>query len=342
VPTLLAFALRRALAAILIVAVVASITFVLIHLAPGDPIGATLDDPRVPEATRAHWRHVYGLDRPLEVQYARYLVGVARGDFGYSIARGEPVRTVLARAIPNTLLLASVALIASFAAGMALGIVQATRRGSPADHALSTVSLALFSLPDFWLAQLAVLTFAYWVPILPAGGVVDPVVHPYLSGTAALWDRARHLVLPALTLTALSAAAVARYQRAALLDVADEDYVRTARAKGISERAVILRHALRNAVGPVITLFGLALPAFLAGQVFVEKVFAWPGLGAVAIDAVAQRDYAVVIACGIVGSALVVLGSVTADILGAAIDPRRRTGEIDHDRSRRLELVARA
>jgi peptide/nickel transport system permease protein len=297
---------------------------VLIHLAPGDPVSGTLDDPRVPEAVRQHWRHVYGLDRPIAEQYVRYVVGVARGDFGYSIAHAEPVRAVLARALPNTVLLAGIALFASFAAGIAIGVVQAMRRGSLADHALNVWLLGVYSIPDFWLAQLAILILAYWVPIFPVGGVVDPILHPYLGEVASTIDRLRHLILPALTLAILATAPVARFQRSALLDVSAEDYLRTARAKGLSERSVMLRHALRNALLPIITLFGLALPAFLGGQVFVEKVFSWPGLGAAAVDAVNARDYAVVVACAIVTSALVAVGSATADVLYALADPRVR------------------
>lgn len=321
---MLTFTLRRAAQALAVVAVAVTVTFALIRLAPGDPVMGTLDDPRVPETVRAHWRHVYGVDQPLLTQYVRFVRGAVHGDLGYSIAHQEPVRAVLARAIPNTLLLMGTALALSFVLGMALGVLQAVRHGSATDRAVSGVTLALYSLPDFWLAQLAILVFATWIPLLPAGGTIDPILHPYLGPVAALLDRARHLVLPALTLTALSAAAVARYQRAALLDIAPDDYLRTARAKGLPERVVILRHALRNAAGPVITLFGLALPAFLGGQVFIEKVFAWPGLGAAAVDAVATRDYAVVVAVAIVGSVLVAIGSFVADILGALVDPRRR------------------
>jgi peptide/nickel transport system permease protein len=319
------FLLRRAAQALAVIAVAATVTFFLIHLAPGDPIGSALDDPRVSAAVRDHWRTVYGLDRPLLEQYLRFVANAARGRFGYSIAFNEPVGAVLARALPNTLMLAGTALMLSFATGIAVALVQVSRRGSAADRALGAGSLALYSLPDFWLAQVALLVCAYWIPVLPAGGVVDPVMHAYLSPLGAALDRVRHLVLPALTLTALSAAAVARFQRAALLDVAADDYLRTARAKGVAERSVIMRHALRNAALPVITLFGLSLPAFASGTVFVEKVFAWPGLGALAVDAVAARDYAVVVACAVVGSALVAAGSLIADVLYAVADPRLRS-----------------
>jgi peptide/nickel transport system permease protein len=310
-----------------VVAVVTTATFILIHLAPGDPMGGGLDDPRISEAVRTHWRAAYGLDQPLPVQFLRYLTNAARGEFGYSFAYNESVRSLLARTLPRTLLLAGTALVLSFAAGIAIALVQVARHGTATDRALGVASLAVYSLPDFWLAQVALLTFAYLVPLFPAGGMVDPVMHPYMGNMAALWDRVRHLVLPALTLATLTAAGIARFQRAALLDVAADDYLRTARAKGVPERSVLMRHALRNAALPVITLFGLALPGFLGGTVFIEKVFSWPGMGSLAVDAVAARDYPVVIACAVVGSMMVAGGSFIADVLYVVADPRlRRAG----------------
>jgi peptide/nickel transport system permease protein len=191
---------------------VTTATFILIHLAPGDPIGGGLDDPRVPEAVRAHWRAVYGLDQPLAVQFVRYLAGIAHGQFGYSFAYNESVSTILARTLPRTMLLAGSALILSFVAGIAMALVQVARHGTATDRVIGVASLAVYSLPDFWLAQVVLLTFAYVLPIFPAGGMVDPVMHPYMGSLAALWDRIDHLILPALTLSALTAAGIGRYQ----------------------------------------------------------------------------------------------------------------------------------
>ena len=233
---------------------------------------------------------------------------------------------LIGRAFPNTLLLAGTALAVSFAVGIAVALVQIARRSRLVDGTLGGSALVLYSLPDFWLAQVALLVFAYWLPVFPAGGLVDPVIHPYLGTAGAIADRVRHLILPMLTLAALSAGGVARFQRAALLGVANDDYLRTARAKGVPEWQVISRHALRNAVLPVITLFGLSLPGFLSGTVFVEKIFAWPGIGSLAVDAVASRDYPVVVACAVMGSVLVVSGSLVADLLSAIADPRLRVG----------------
>jgi peptide/nickel transport system permease protein len=317
------YLVRRALQTVAVVFIVTTLTFVLVHLAPGDPL-ADINDLRVPPAVQAYWRHEYGLDRPLWDQYLRFLSSVARGHFGYSLAFNAPVSIVIGRALPNTIVLASAALLVSFAAGIIIAVIQVARRGSALDRVLGAVSLALYSVPDFWLAQVALLVFAYWIPIFPAGGVVDPVMHRYLAPSAAALDRLHHLVLPVLTLAALYTASVARFQRAALLDVSGNEYLRTARAKGVPERMVLVRHALRNATLPVITLFGLALPAFLTGTVFIERIFSWPGIGALAIDAVAARDYEVVVACAILGSVAVAVGSFLADALYALADPRLR------------------
>ena len=308
----------------MIVLLVATITFVLIHLAPGDPFTATLDNPMVSESVRAQWRAAYGLDRPLPEQYLLYLRNAVRGDFGYSYSLHRPVRDALVSAVPNTLLLMSVALVASFLLGVALGILQAVRAGTRTDRALSAGSLFFYSMPDFWLALMALLVFAYWIPVFPVGGTVDPILHEYLGFWGRVADRLHHLVLPALTLTLLSAAGIARYQRSAMLDVIHEDYIRTARAKGLGERGVVLRHALRNALLPVITLLGLAFPVLLGGAVFVEKVFAWPGMGLLAVNAIATRDYPLVLAAAVIGGVMVALGNLLADLLYAVADPRLR------------------
>jgi peptide/nickel transport system permease protein len=203
-------------------------------------------------------------------------------------------------------------------------VVRAARRGSGADRALGAGTLFFYSMPDFWLATMAMLVFAYWVPIFPTSGMTTPVIYDYISVGGKLLDRLWHLVLPATTLVLLLAAIIARYQRAAFLDVATQDFVRTARAKGLTERAVLWRHVLRNALLPVITLLGLALPMLVGGAVFIERVFAWPGMGQLVVGAIAARDHSLVTAIVILGSVLVTLGSLLADVLYAVADPRLR------------------
>jgi peptide/nickel transport system permease protein len=315
---------RRLAQGAVIVAIVATITFGLIHLAPGDPFSAVVDNPNVSEKVRATMRAQYGLDRPLPEQFVRYVGALARGELGWSFSHERPVSDVLSRALPNTLLLMGVALVGSFALGILIALIQVARRGSLTDHALSGISLFFFSMPDFWLAILSLLAFTYWLPIFPVGGAVDPVMHEYLGLGGRIVDRLRHLALPAITLTLLASASVARYQRAALLDVLPADYIRTARLKGLTEREILRRHALRNALLPIISLVGLSFPALLTGAFFIEKIFAWPGMGLAVVSAIGTRDYPLVVGGVIIGSIMVTVGSLLADLLYAWADPRLR------------------
>jgi peptide/nickel transport system permease protein len=319
----LRYVAQRLAQAAVIVAIVAVITFALIHLAPGDPFSATMENPNVSETVRQTLRAQYGFDRPLSEQFVKYVNALAHGELGWSFSHERPVREVLATALPNTLLLMVVALVGSFALGIAIALIQVGRRGSTTDHALSGVSLLFISMPDFWLAILTLLAFTYWVPLFPVGGVVD-VMHEYMGFGRRLFDRLWHLALPALTLTALASASVARYQRAALLDVLPADYIRTARLKGLTEREILRRHVLRNALLPIITIIGLSLPALLTGTFFVEKIFSWQGMGYEVMNAIGTRDYQLVMGGVIIGSIMVTLGSLLADLLYALADPRLR------------------
>lgn len=314
----------RLVQAAVIVAIVATISFALIHIAPGDPFSAVMDNPNVSERVRATLRAQYGLDRPLPEQFVRYVGQLARGDLGWSFSHDRPVREVLGTALPNTLLLMVIALIGSFAIGILIALVQVGRRGSALDHTLSGISLFFYSMPDFWLGILALLAFTYWVPLFPVGGAVDPVMHEYMGLGGRIVDRLRHLALPALTLIVLASAGVARYQRAALLDVLPADYIRTARLKGLTEREILRRHALRNALLPIISLVGLSFPALLTGAFFIEKIFAWPGMGLAVVSAIGTRDYPLVVGGVIIGSIMVTLGSLLADLLYVWADPRLR------------------
>ncbi len=301
-----------------------TLSFALIHLAPGDPIAAALSGSRVSETVRNQWRAEFGLDRPIAEQYVKWVANAARGRLGYSFSRRQPVSDVLRDALPRTLVLALPALLLSFALGITVGVLQAERPRSARDRWLGRVLLALYSVPDFWLALVALLLFSYRVRLFPPGGLTDPVLYDYMSPREQLVDRLRHLVLPVITLTLLTAASVARYQRGALLSVLPSAWMRTALAKGVSWRSAVRRHALRNALLPVITLFGLSLPAFAAGTVFIEKVFSWPGMGLVTVNAIAARDYHLVTAGVLVMSVMVVIATVLTDLAVAAADPRVR------------------
>jgi len=306
-----------------VVAIVAAATFVLVRLAPGDPFATALDNARLTPALRAQWRAAYGLDGSIGTQFLHWITALARGDLGWSTSTGQPVSAAIAQALPHTLLLMSVALTIAFALGMLLGAWQASRRDTITDRGVGGLTLIVGALPDFWLSLVILLGGAYWLRLFPVGGASDPLLPLAASSLTILVDRLHHLVLPALTLVLLIAAPVARQQRAALLDrLLGADWVRTATAKGVSAGTVFRRHAWRTALGPVITLGGLTLPAVVGGSVFVERVFAWPGMGRLAASAIAARDYHLVVGCVLVGTVMVVCGSTIADLLAQRLDPR--------------------
>lgn len=319
-----AFLARRLIQGLIVVALVATIVFLLIHAAPGDPFAAAMDNPSITEAVRENWRQAYGLDRPAGEQYVRYIASVFQGELGFSFSRQRPVADALADAFPNTLLLMTLGLAGGFAIGIAVAMTQVRHRGKAADRILGGVSLAFFAVPDFWLALIILVSLTLWIPIFPIGGAVDPLMHDLFGPAGRIADRLKHIVLPALTLSLLYFPVIARHQRASLLDILPSEYIITARAKGVGERALIRRHAMRNALLPVITLLGVAFPALLTGAVFVEKVFAWPGMGLLMVDSMQFRDYPLLTSSVILGAAFVVLGSVIADSLYRLLDPRLR------------------
>lgn len=321
-----AWLLRRLAASIAGVFAVVTLVFFLIHLAPGTPFvpgNERAMDPAVAAALRTR----FGLDRPVTVQYVRYLRAVARGDFGESFSRHRPVADAIRDAVPATLLLTTAALVIDFLIGLALGVYQAARARRTADILLGNASLFLSSVPTFWLGLLLLLVFGQWLHWFPIGGRIDPVLYPSLSLGGRLLDQLHHLALPALTLGLVGAAGTARYQRAAMLEVMGRDFVRTARAKGVSERRVLLRHTLRNALLPFITLFGLAFPFLLTGAVLIETVFAWPGMGRLAAEAILTRDYPTVMATALIAAVMVAAGSLLSDLMLAVADPRIRVSE---------------
>ncbi len=315
-------AIGRAAQALLVVWAAATLSFLLLRTAPGDPYVTRLDGFLVPEATRAAWRAQRGLDAPLPMQYVRWLRNVARGDLGWSTLHQRPVAHVLRDVLPRTLLLMGLAFATSLVAGSMIGAWQGSRSGSAGDELVSTASLVVYSLPEFWLALLLLHVFAQGLGWLPATGMVD-ALHDYMPFGDRVLDRLRHLVLPWLALSLVGTAVFARFQRSSMRDAWQEPYVRTARAKGLPERGV-RRHAWRTALVPVITLTGLVFPALLGGAVFVERIFAWPGMGHTTVLAVTARDYEFVTAAVVVGSAMTAAGSLLADWVQQLADPRTR------------------
>ncbi len=318
------FVAIRLAQAIAIVFLVASLTFILIHIAPGDPTRSLTEAPSVPPDVRAQLRTNFGLDRPLLEQYARYIGNLATGDLGYSFAEHRGVGAAILERVPNTLLLTVAGVLIAFGLGVPIGALQGWRAGSKTDHTLTVTSLFFYSLPVFWLGIMLQLGLGLGIGILPVSGAIDPVTHDSLPWIGRVWDRLAHLLLPAITLGLVGAAAFARFQRSATLDAVLQDFVRTARGKGLAERVILFRHTLRAALLPTITLFGLTFPILLSGAVLVETVFSWPGMGRLIVDSIASRDYYVVIGTAIVSASMVVLGNLLADVLYWVADPRTR------------------
>lgn len=316
------YIIRRVLSAIPLLFGLLTITFFIIRLAPGDPVSLYVQgdvDPHYAENLRV----ALGLNDPLPLQYVKWLKATLTGELGVSFSKNTEVAGILLETIPNTLLLTTFALLFNFALGIALGIITALKRGSGIDHTVNITSLFVYSMPEFWLGLMLILGVSLQLGILPASGMHSPLAK-YLSFPEYIWDVAQHMVLPVFVLGVASAAATGRYMRGSLLEVINQDYIRTARAKGLSEVLVIGKHAMRNAMIPIITLLGLSLPFLLGGAVIVETVFAWPGMGKLTIDAIFSRDYPLIIACTMVSGVMVIAGNLVADILYAMIDPRIR------------------
>ena len=317
-----AWLLRRLVASIAIIFAVVTFIFILIHVAPGRPCPGQVEgvDPAVCDALNRQ----FGLDKPILEQYWRYLTQLAHGNLGYSFSLHRPVGEAIVETIPFTLQLAGVALLIDFLLGLGLGIYQAGRVNRLPDVIIGNATLFIYSLPTFWLALLLLLIFGEKLGWFPVGGANDPVLCPVIDSLYCGVDRLWHLMLPAITLGLVGAAGTARFQRAAMLDVATQDYVRTARAKGVPERRVVLRHQLRNALLSFITRFGLAFPFLLTGAVLIETIFAWPGMGRLAFEAILTRDYSLVTATALIASTVVVGGNLLADVLLGLADPRLR------------------
>ncbi len=326
-----AYIVRRLLQAIPLLFGILTLVFIIMQAVPGDPMAIYMQPgvaPEVLEQMRQNW----GLDQPVHVQYFRWLKSFLTGDLGFSLTQNRPITAILADRIPNTLILSGTSLLLIFGLGIAIGIVQAVRQRSLLDHSLTFSALFIYSMPSFWLGLMLILIFAYkahmiawWPDILkfPASGMTS-VGYDLMGGWGRLANRLHHLVLPSIALGVSSAASIARYMRSSMLEVIRQDYIRTARAKGLPERAVILKHALKNALLPIITLLGLYLPFLFSGAVLVEHVFAWPGMGSTIVDAISQRDYPLIMATSFVFAVMVVIANLIADILYAVVDPRIR------------------
>jgi peptide/nickel transport system permease protein len=315
------FIARRTAQALFTIAAAVVLTFTLLTLAPGDPLAAMLDGREVAPEVLARLRAVYALDGSGFERFARWLAGLVQGDFGWSIAKQQPVSDVLRAAIPHSFVLCGASMLVSLALGSALGAWQGAAANHRAERLSSLLTVLLFAIPEFVLALLLLLVFSWHLGWLPASGARGDLAL-YLSWNDQLVDRLVHLVLPISALSVVGIAVVSRYQRAAMRSVVVQPFVHAAQARGASRARALVRHAWRAALLPVVTLGGLYLPALVGGAFFVERVFSWPGVGNALGDAVLARDVPVVMAIVVIGSAATALGALLADVISPLIDPR--------------------
>lgn len=315
--------LSRLAQGLLVVFISASIAFLLMKSVKGDQFTHLLETTNSSATVIATLREESGNNAPVLAQYGSWLSRVVRGDFLPSTSHpGESVASLIGSALPNTLLLMTLALVSSLAGGIALGAWQGVKRGTRFDRTYNRITLGIISLPDFWVAMILILIFALHWTLFPTGNMSSN--KSGLSSWEMFRDRMNHLVLPWFSLTLINAAAFARYQRAAMRDVVSQQFLTTARARGVPESMVIWNHALRVAVLPLVTISGMFFPALLVGTILIEKVFSWPGMGSLLTKAVSSRDYALVCGIIIVGSAMTALGSLLADLVRELLDPRLR------------------
>jgi len=308
------YILRRLAQGAVLLVVVSAVVFAIVHAAPGGP--ALLIQPDVDPTQVAAMEKQLGLDDPIPVQYARWLRHAVRGNLGTSYQHSLPTRELLAERIPNTLLLSGVALGLAVLLAIPLGTISAVYRYSYLDYAATVTAFVGVSIPVFWLAILLVILFSVTLGWLPSAGMRT------VGAPASFADLLRHLAMPSLVLATFPLAQLVRYVRSSMVDVLAQDYVRTARAKGLSETAMLCRHALRNALIPMVTVLGVLTPRLLGGAVITETVFAWPGLGRLAVEDAITRDYPVIMGATLLVSALVILSNLITDLLYVVIDPR--------------------
>ncbi len=326
---MISYLLRRLLGAIPLLLGILTLIFFIINIAPGDPTARYFNPNVAPEVIEQMRRNL-GLDQPIHIRYVRWLGAFAQGDFGHSFGQMRPIADILPTVLWNTVQLMLVAVFLTFVLGMLLGILQAVRQYSVIDNVSTFFALFFYSMPSFWLALMLILVFSLkanewgWPIDFPASQMTS-VGYEFYSPWEKASDRFMHMFLPAVSLGIGGAAGIARYMRGSMLEVIHQDYIRTARAKGLSDRTVIFKHALRNAMIPIITLLGLYLPILLSGSVLTETIFAWPGMGRLIVDSIFQRDYPLVMATSFIAAGLVVLGNLVADVLYAVVDPRIRT-----------------
>ncbi len=339
------YIVRRLIQAVVMMFLLSIIFFALVNLAPGGPLSGYGNARRIPPQEVEKLKRQLGLDRPIPFQYVVWLVGnnwmkvdlngdgvpesygtrrgVLRGDFGYSFRTRKPVLQEIGQRVPNTLYLMSITLFVALVVAIPIGVISALKQYSSFDFTVTTLAFAGQALPDFWLGLILIIIFYVWLrnpatgePLLPSGGIYT------IGAPFSLGDRLAHLALPVAAGALGWLAWYSRFLRSSMLDVIHQDYLRTARAKGVPERTVIFKHALRNALIPLITLLALDLPYIFGGAVFIEMIFSWPGMGLLYYQAALQRDYPVLMAILVIGAVFIIISNLLADILYAYLDPR--------------------
>jgi len=318
------YLIRRILQAIPILFIISFIAFAIVQLAPGDPTVIYMNpEKKVLTAEEvAALRIRLGLDRPLYIQYVSWLSNTLQGDWGYSLATKRPVLTEISTRLPHTLLLSGVALLLALMISIPAGSISALKKYTFIDYAATFGAFVGLSIPSFWFALVVVQLFGKTLGWLPTVGM--HTLGANLTGWTSIVDVAKHLILPALVLSLVQMAQWTRYQRSSLVEVLNQDYIRTARSKGLSEKTVLLRHAFKNALIPLVTIAGLTLPNLINGSFVVETIFGWPGMGRLGISAIEKRDYPVIMGVTMLSSLMVIMGNLLADLTYAFIDPRIR------------------
>ena len=310
------FILRRLLAAVPVFLIITFATFFLMQLLPGGPLAAYENNPEISQKDIERLRHEMGLDRPIPLQYWAWLKNFVQGDWGYSFTTKRPVLTEIWDRLPNTLYLTGISLIVALIIAIPAGIISATRQYSVFDHITTTLAYIGRSMPVFYSGLLLIIIFSIWLRWLPSGGMQT------LGTRFSLVDSLRHLFLPVLSLSTLIAAKYVRFLRTSMLEVIHLDYIRTAAAKGLSERVIIFKHAFRNAAIPLVTVVAIDLPVLFAGALFTETIYSWPGMGRLFVDAATRFDYSVVMGIVAAIAFLVVMSNLLADVVYAILDPR--------------------
>ena len=310
------FILRRLLSVVPVLLIITFATFFLMQLLPGGPLAAYENNPEISQKDIERLRHEMGLDQPIHVQYWAWLKNFVKGDWGYSFTTKRPVLSEIWDRLPNTLYLTGISLIVALIIAIPAGIISATRQYSVFDHITTTLAYIGRSMPVFYSGLLLIIVFSIWLRWLPSGGMQT------LGKEISVIDSLRHLFLPVLSLSTLIAAKYVRFLRTSMLEVIHLDYIRTAAAKGVSERVIIYKHAFRNAAIPLVTIVAIDLPVLFAGALFTETIYSWPGMGRLFVDAATRFDYSVVMGIVTAIAFLVVVSNLLADVVYAILDPR--------------------